>query len=162
MLYGMRSYSIAKKIGYMEELYDAADFLSRVYDKKGNYKEAYQMHKYYIQLRDSVINEKTKKAMMQKFYQYSYDKKAAADSIKNLEEKKLKDAQIAVQQSALQQEKTMRYALYGGLLIFIIFSGVVYNRFKITQKQKEIIEFQKQKVDESNEELLQQNEEIVK
>lgn len=142
-----KSFTIAKQIGFLEELYDAAEVLSDVYRAQGDYKNSLHYFKYYINLRDSSINERVKKESLQKYYQYNYERKAASDSVRNQEEKKVKDAQISAQQSALKQEQTQRYALYGGLLIVLIFSAFIYNRFKITQKQKQIIEAQKKEVD---------------
>ena len=47
------------------------------------------------------------------------------------------------QEEELKQEKTQRLSLYLGLALVLLFSAFVFNRFKITQKQKLIIETQK-------------------
>jgi hypothetical protein len=51
--------------------------------------------------------------------------------------------------------------LYGGLLLVIGFSVFVFNRFKITQKQKKIIEEQKVMVDKAYESLHEKNKEVM-
>ena len=66
-------------------------------------------------------NLETKKASVKKQFQYHYEKKAAADSVKNSEEQKVKNALLSTQQAQLNQEKTLRWALYGGLLLVICF-----------------------------------------
>ncbi len=43
----------------------------------------------------------------------------------------------------LKQEKTQRYFLYGGLCLTLIFGIFMFNRFRITQKQKQVIQDQK-------------------
>lgn len=61
----------------------------------------------------------------------------------------------------MQQEKTQRFALYGGLVLVVLFSVFVFNRLKLTQKQKAIIEIkeketnhQKQLVEEKQKEII--------
>ncbi|MBK8367942.1 MAG: hypothetical protein IPL10_11115 [Bacteroidetes bacterium] len=108
------------------------------------------MYELEIQMRDSISNQETRKAAVKKQLQYQYEKKAAADSVKNAEAEKVKNAQLMVQQTQLKQEKTQRFALYGGLILVIIFSGFVFNRFKITQKQKAIIEIKERETYQQN------------
>jgi serine phosphatase RsbU (regulator of sigma subunit) len=115
----------------------------------------------YTQLRDSAVNESNRKATMQRYLRYNYDKKAAADSIRNLEEKKVSAAQIAAQRSALKQEQTQRYALYGGLSLLIVFGIFIFNRFKVTQKQKHIIEIKNKETEEQKVLIEEKQKEIV-
>jgi len=68
---------------------------------------------------------------------------------------------LQAQAASLKQEKTQRYALYGGLLLVIGFSVFVFNRFKVTQKQKKVIEDQKVLVDKAYEQLHEKNKEVM-
>ena len=106
-------------------------------------------------------NSQTKQASIKKHFQYEYEKKAAADSVKHAEEQKVKNALLKAQQAQLKQEKTQRVALYGGLVLVIAFSGFVFNRFRVTQKQKVIIEQQKVLVDEAFAQLEEKNKEVM-
>ena len=152
--FAIEAYELAKRIKFIDELSDAADLLSDVYKKKKKYKEALEMHEYYIKMRDSALNESTKSATMQMQVRYEYQKKAAADSVKNHEAERVKDAEVRASKSALQQEKTMKYVLYGGLALFILISLYVYNRFKSSQEKNKIIAMQKQIVDEKQKEVM--------
>jgi hypothetical protein len=135
--------------------------LREVYKRKGDYKKAYQMFELYKIMEDSISNENTRKATVKQQLQYEYTKKAIADSIENLEKQKIKDAQIAVQESKLKQEQTRRYALYGGLVMTGAFLIFMVNRFRVTTKQKRIIEDQKKKVDEAFSQLATKNKEVL-
>jgi len=95
-------------------------------------------------MRDSIINQENKKASIKSKFKYEYEKKAAADSVKVAEEKKI----VAVQ---LKQEKTQRFALYGGLALVLVFAGFMFNRFRVTQKQKNIIELKEKETQQQNE-----------
>lgn len=143
--FGLR---IAQGIDYPEGIRSASGILYRIYEKQNNGLRALEMHKLYIQMRDSINNLATQKAVITQYTKHIYEKKSAEDSVRVAEEKKL----TAVQ---LKQEKTQRYTLYGGLVLVLVFSGFMYNRFKISQKQKHIIEKQKEVVDEKQKEILE-------
>ena len=159
--YAIASLQTAKELGYPLNILRAASALSKIYKKQNKFKEALAMYELEIQMRDSMNNAETKKASIKKQFQYQYEKKAAADSVKNVEEQKVKNAQLTAQQAQLKQEKTQRYALYGGLVLVIVFCGFVYNRFRLTQKQKHIIEKQKVIVDEAYLQLEEKNKEVM-
>lgn len=61
---------------------------------------------------------------------------------------------FAAQKAELQQEKTQRYTLYGGLVLVILFALFVWSRFKLTSRQKGIIEQQKLVVEAHQQEIL--------
>ncbi len=159
--YCEKALQMARLVGYPNSISGAARLMKRIYQHNNDYKNALAMFELYIEMRDSVNNEKNRKAGIKKQMQYEYEKKAAADSVKNTEERKVKDAQIVAQQSKLKQEKTQRYALYGGLILIAGFLIFVFNRFKITQKQKAIIELQKADVDLAYGKLHEKNKEVL-
>lgn len=161
MVYADRCLKTSKELGYPLNIKKASSLLKKIYKEQKKYKEALMMYELEMQMNDSISNEETKKASVKKQFQYQYEKKAAADSIKNVEEQKVKNAQLTAQQAQLKQEKTQRVALYGGLVLVLIFAGFMFNRYKITQQQRNTIALQKTKVDEAYIELNQQNEEIA-
>ncbi len=154
MKYAMPMLELSQKLKYPVNIRNAALLLSESYEYQGKQADAFKMYKLYVQMRDSVFNQETRKATVKKQFQHDYEIKTAADSIRNLEVQKVKDAQIQTQTVQLKQEKTQRIALYGGLTLVLIFSGIIFNRFKITQKQKVIIEDQKLIVEEKNKEIV--------
>ena len=159
--FALRSLKTAKELGYPQNIRNAAKTLKRIYEKNKNFKEALEMYELEIQMNDSINNTETKKASIKKEFQYEYEKKAAADSVKNAEEQKVKNALLTAQQAQLTQEKTQRWALYGGLVLVIAFLGFVFNRFRVTQKQKVIIEQQKVLVDNAFSHLEEKNKEVM-
>ncbi|MBK6983618.1 MAG: hypothetical protein IPH32_02110 [Bacteroidetes bacterium] len=159
--YATKSLQISYELGFPWEIKNAVATLKRIYQKQNKFKEALEMYELEIQMRDSINNTETKKASIKKQFQYEYEKKAAADSVKHAEEQKVKNALLTAQQAQLKQEKTQRLALYGGLALVIVFLGFVYNRFRVTQKQKAIIEQQKVLVDEAFTHLEEKNKEVM-
>ncbi|MBC7862857.1 MAG: tetratricopeptide repeat protein [Bacteroidia bacterium] len=151
----------AKELGFPERIKNAAHSLKIIYKKQNKNKEALEMYELEIRMMDSVSNTATKKASIKTQLKYEYEKKSAADSVKNAEEQKVKDAQLAAQNASLKQEKFQRYSLAVGLLLVVLGLLFVVNRFRITQKQKKIIEEQKVKVDEAFKKLNGKNKEVM-
>ena len=112
-------------------------------------------------MRDSVNNQETKKASIKSQLKYEYEKQAAADSVKHAQAQKVKDAQLRAQNASLKQQKTQRYVLYGGLLLVVGILIFMINRFRITQRQKALIQKQKVFVDEAYEKLHEKNKEVL-
>jgi hypothetical protein len=51
--------------------------------------------------------------------------------------------------------------LFGGLSLVLIFAGFMFNRFKVTQKQKGIIETQKKEVEIQKHQVEEKQKEIL-
>ncbi len=139
-----RSLKLAQELGSPESIRDASKCLYSSYKDIGIYAKALDCYEIYITMHDSINNTETKKASIKSQFKYEYEKKATADSVKVAEEKKV----VAVQ---LKQEKTQRFALYGGLVLVVLFAGFMFNRFRVTQKQKNIIELKEKETQQQNE-----------
>jgi tetratricopeptide (TPR) repeat protein len=147
LAYAKKGNAVADELSSLSNKRNAAKITYQVLKETGNKAEALQWFEQYIEYRDSVDIEKKREDFTRKELKYEYEKKSAADSVKAAEEKKLTMAR-------LEQEKTQRYGLYGGILLLTVFGGFMFNRFKITQKQKHIIQEQKNIVDEKQKEIL--------
>lgn len=134
--YGEKCMSAAKELGAPEKIRDAAEILQKIYEKQNQFQKSLKMYMLYIQMRDTIDNEETKRSILKKGFQIEYEKKATADSVRVSEEKKVTTAQ-------LKQEKTQRLALYGGILLVGLFGAFMFNRFKVTKKQNDLIQIQK-------------------
>ncbi|MBC7861491.1 MAG: tetratricopeptide repeat protein, partial [Bacteroidia bacterium] len=156
-----KSLQISRELGFPESIRNAAKTLTNIYKSTGDYKNALEYYEVFVIMRDSIINNETKKASVKNQLKYEYEKRAAADSVKNAEEQKVKDAQLAAQNASLKQEKFQRYSLVVGLSLVVLGLLFVVNRFRITQKQKKIIEEQKVKVDEAFDKLNEKNKEVM-
>ncbi len=152
---------LAKETAFPDNIKSASLILKDIYKMKGDYKNSLKYYELYIQMRDSITNQETKKASIKSQLKYEYEKQAAADSVKHAEQQKVKDAQLATQSASLKQEKTQRYALYSGLLLVAGFLIFVINRFRVTQKQKHVIQDQKILVDVAYEKLHEKNKEVM-
>lgn len=142
-----RCLQLSQKLGYPDKINAPSNLLSKIYFKNGDYRKAYEMQVLYKQMDDSINKVVNRKAIAQKTFQHAYEKKAAQDSLRVVEEKKVAALE-------LKQEKNRGYFLYGGLALTLLFGAFMFNRFRVTQKQKKIIEDQKLIVDEKQKEIL--------
>lgn len=87
-------------------------------------------------MRDSILNEQTRKTGAKKQYQYEFD-------LKEAELKAEQDKRDLIHQGEIKRQTLVfRVSLAGGAL-FLLFSLVLFQRFRVIRKQKTIIEIQK-------------------
>lgn len=149
-----QSLAIGKASDINLEIKNAAQTLYQAYEAQGNNSEAYDLFQLYISTRDTILSEENQKQAIKQEFKYAYEKQATADSIQMMEAKKVMDAQIAAQQAEIKQERTQRFALYGGVFMLILFGGIIYNRLRITRHQNILIEQKKKEVEVKNKEIL--------
>lgn len=142
-----------QKEGNISRLSLLYDRLSFSYEKLGQKDSAFKMFKLYKQFNDSVLTDLAAKNMSQQRVLFDMDKKQL--EIEALEQKQKS------QKEQLQREKTQRYALFGGLLLLLVFGAFMYNRFKVTQKQKLIIEKQEKETQYQKHLIEEKQREIV-
>jgi hypothetical protein len=152
--YNTKALKIAQESKFAREIETASQLLYKSYKATKKYKLAVEMHELYSVTRDSIDSEENQNEVIRQELKYSYEKKAATDSITNAKEKQIKDAEIARQQAEIKAKRNQQYGLFGGLILLILFAGVIYNRLKVTQQQKLIIERQKELVEEKQKEIL--------
>ena len=152
--YLIKGKDLSIEIGAKENIKFSYKFLTNVEDSLGNYKSAFENHKMYILYRDSLDNEQTKRKSIQSSMQYEFDKKEIAAKA---EQEKLN----AISAEEKQKQRIIIYAVAGVLALVFVFTMFLLNRFRITRRQKLIIEQQKEKVDEAYERLHEKNKEVM-
>lgn len=136
----LKSLDIAKDLGFVQRIRDAYSMLHKIYKYMGQYKKALDMHEQFISVRDSLTNEQTKKMSLKRQFKTEYEKRATADKILAAEERKVSDARLAESQAKLKQQRTERFALYGGLVLVVLFAVFVFQRYRVSKKQQKLIE----------------------
>jgi tetratricopeptide (TPR) repeat protein len=151
------SMKIGKGLGYPKTVRDAAESLFMIHKQTGNHQLALENYELYIKMRDSLSNLETQKATIKQQTKYEYDKQKAVEDEKHA-------AEIKQQEEKAGADKKRQNIIIGSvsivLLLVGVFSVVLFNRFKITQKQKAIIEikeketqFQKHLIEEKHREI---------
>jgi len=154
------SLSIAQETGAVEAIKEPSGNLWKIHKKLGKHRQALEMHELYIEMRDSILSIENKEAIIQQEFKYKYEKQAAADSVVNAEADKVKNAQLAAEKAEnkqhileASQQKQQKYFLYGILALALLFGGFIFNRFRVANKQKNLIGSQHQKLNETHREI---------
>jgi serine phosphatase RsbU (regulator of sigma subunit)/tetratricopeptide (TPR) repeat protein len=153
LLYSDSALQISKKIKATNTERLAYSRLAEVFAKTKRYKDAYENHVLYKVLTDSIFNSENSKQLGDMKTKFEVEKKetelkakAEAREIINAEEKK-------------GQRKTL-ILVSCILILMVVFSIFLYRRYKITQKQKHIIELQKDEVSRQKVIVEQQKHEV--
>ena len=136
--------TIGEEFGQKEEILISTQYLADIYEDRGDYKRSLDYYRQHITARDTISASLNKKALVRQELKYEYEEQAALDSLRYEEAQKLSAAQ-------LESQKQRSYYLIGGLLLTLLFGGVSFNRFRVTQRQKKVIEDQKSLVEEEKE-----------
>lgn len=159
--FALEAYQLANEIHQVEEIMETAELLYKLYRKQGKHRESLKMFKRYLAARDTIINEANHRSVISTQLKYEYEKKALADSLKNANAQNVKTAQLKAQEAQIRHEKFQRYGLIGGFLL--LSGGLVFviSRYRVTARQKSVIESQKLMVDTAYEKLSEKNREVM-
>jgi tetratricopeptide (TPR) repeat protein len=159
--YASKCMELGKELGFPVLIKNASFLLTKIHKATGDHKAALQNYELFIQMRDSIQNERNRKASIRSQLKYEYEKQAAADSVAHAKESEIKSVELSRQAAEIKVKKNQQYALFGGLFLVMVFAGFMYNRFKITQKQKAVIEHQKEIVEEQKKLVEEKQSEIL-
>ncbi len=135
------SYPIALQIQSKAVFKKYYQSISRLDSIEGNYKQAYEHYKKYIDYRDSLVNEETTKRLSQTKMQYEFDKKeAAAKTIQAT-----KDAEV-------KRVRNLQYFAIGLSLLIAIFLFITTRQ---KQKAKSKIEKAYSELQSTQSQLIQ-------
>jgi serine phosphatase RsbU (regulator of sigma subunit)/tetratricopeptide (TPR) repeat protein len=140
----LKSLDMARKITARPDIMKAYQWLARADSALNDYRSAFEHHKLYIAYRDSIHNAESEKRMMEAEVKHEYEKKEAIGKA----EQEKKDA-IAAEEK--EKQSLILSSVVAGLVLVIGFSGFIFNRFRVTRRQKRIIELQKVEVERQRE-----------
>jgi class 3 adenylate cyclase len=123
---GERSLALAKELGYPKVIRDAATLLDKVYRRSGRFEEALAMSDLYILMRDSVLNEETRKSAIRDKFKYEYETKESVLKAQQAEE--------------VKQERLRRNASIAGFILVLLLAGVLFNRYKLKLRANKELE----------------------
>lgn len=120
--------------------------LSELYTKTKRWQDAFENFQKYTALKDSLFNDSKSKELGKLEAKADYDKQQAIAETAHKKEQEIN----------AEKEKRQLYIIISSvslLVIVLVFSLFLFNRFRITRRQKGIIEKQKVEVEEKNREI---------
>ncbi len=138
---------IAKKLGSKETLKSIYQSQSELGEKTGDFQFAFERLQLYNDLKNELANEENIRKQTQEEMNYQFDKERENQRLNRIREKlesKKKQEQALIISGAI--------AIVG--IIILVFSVVLYRRWKEVKKQQIIIELKNRQVEEKNHEIL--------
>jgi len=133
---------IYKSINSRKDYYHTLIDISKSYEKMKQPDSALYYYKQAGAIHDSIFNEEKQKAIGREEVRYSYEKKQALEEADHKKQHELEEEQRKRQQLII-------YAGTGGVLLLVAFLIFVAQRLRITNRQKNIIGEQKEKIDQA-------------
>ena len=147
---GRQAWVASQEIGVVGLTMNNAKVLSELYEITNQPDSALIYFRIYVEARDSISDLRNRNALIRQEMEYAYAQQLA-------------EGEAATQRAELESEqrKVQSYYLFGGLGLTVLFGLFIFNRFRITRKQRDIIESQKEKVDDAYLQLEIKNKEVL-
>jgi tetratricopeptide (TPR) repeat protein len=141
--------AIVMATGIREEkdLRDAYLIKAQLDSVRNDYKSEVQDYKKYMIYHDSLENESNTRKMLQSQMNYDFNQKMAI-------QKAVQDKKDAIASADKARQQVVTDLITVGLVLVMIFSVLLFSRFRLTQKQKKVIEEQKLLVEEKNKAIV--------
>ncbi|MBC7864344.1 MAG: tetratricopeptide repeat protein [Bacteroidia bacterium] len=153
-----KALTMSREIGSKDLIRDSYLCLTILDSTTGNYKSQIINYKLFILYRDSIDNEDTRKKTVQSQMNYDFEKKEA---VAKAEHKKELESQKLISEEKNRKQKIIMFSVAGCLLIVICFAGFALRSLRITRKQKQFIEIQKNEVIKQKEKVEEKQKEIL-
>ncbi len=137
----------------------AADAYSRVYlglatnnKKMGKSDRALDYYILHMDWKDSLSKQTNMKSLLAMQEQFSAEQIQKENELLE-KENSIKELTNRENEARLENDKIVIWSSLGSLIVALVFGAFIFNRFKITKKQKGIIEEQKDLVEEAHKEI---------
>lgn len=145
--YLLKALAIDTTIGFLHHAENTHLELSELYSAMGDYKKSLLHYKSFTFAKDSLFNEEKNKEITRNEMNYEFEKKEAVLKAEQ-------DKREAVAEADKKKQNIFFWLLSSVAIAIAIIAIVVFRSLNITRKQKQIIEQQKEIVEEKQLEIL--------
>lgn len=141
LIYLNKGIKILQEIGNKDGVKDAFSALAAIYERKGDFKKAYEYQIMYSDLKDTLFDEQVSEQMTEMNAKYESEKK-------NKELVK-KDAEIASQQAESERQAIVRNAFIAGFLLVLVLAFFIYRGYRQKQKANLLLDKKNEQITDS-------------
>lgn len=145
--------ALAKKTGVKLEEQISYGNISNAYRLMNNYRKAYEYHVLFMNMKDSIFNETSREKITLLETRFQSEKKQAEIDRLNMESK--------LQQQQIEQQNQRFYFITGLLVLFVVFAVVLLRINHLRKKANELLQTQKQEIEQVYRELEVKNNDIT-
>jgi serine phosphatase RsbU (regulator of sigma subunit) len=161
LIYFKESLVLATKMEIAENLRGSYHGLYKSYNGLNDTKRALENLEKYNLVLSTTGKDENEKEVSQKVMEYNYQLLSFKDSLRNAEEAKFKDLTIQAGQAQIEKDKILQVALVIGLILVFGFGVLIFNRFRIENRQKKIIEEKNKQTEEQKLIIEEKQKEIL-
>jgi two-component system, NarL family, sensor kinase len=132
--YFIKSLKISAESGLTKQVMEVEENLSDLYRSTGDYRKAFDHYRNAMSLKDSIFNEEKNKEITRKEMTYEFEKKEAATQAEYNKKTALQNAEITITKAEVERKNTITYILVASILLIILLSYLIYNRYKLKQE----------------------------
>ncbi|MCE3278529.1 MAG: hypothetical protein K0S44_720 [Bacteroidetes bacterium] len=144
--YQAKSLAVSKSIASRPDIVKAYQALSVLDSAIGDFKSAYNHHKQFTLLKDSIFNEEARNKVVESEMNFAFEKKEQAA-------KHEQDKRDALATEELEKQKMQRNAFIGGFVLMLALAGVTYRSYRNKKRSHKIIAQQKELVEAKNRDI---------
>ena len=137
-----------------EGIKKVAKLLSVVYEKNNKLDSALLMSHLYEEILQKTVNDDSQKAVLRQQLKARFEKEKLEEEAKN-------KILLTQEKEARARQKIISMAIGGGLLLIGVFAFILFKRLRFTQRQKVIIEKQKEETEKQKTIIEQSHKEIT-
>lgn len=141
------SKKISEETGITTALNKNYYYLIKCNNALGHFSEAASLFELYADNEKKYNNQQLSKELQAKEIQFRFERKLVSDSIKNVEKHKTQEQIIQLQTAKIKREKLLKYTFIFGFILILILTLIIYNKYKLSETQKNIILEQKEEVE---------------
>lgn len=138
----MAALALSKETDFKTGIIDAYRNLSSVNEHLGNFEKALSYNKLYSSSKDKILNEESLKQTAELNTRYETDKKEKEILLLS------KDQQL--KNKTLKEQRLIRIGLMIGIVLCLILSFLLFNRYRFKKKANLILEQQKEEIHQKN------------
>lgn len=149
--YLLQALQLSTETGDLRQVAEWHLYLSKLYENKRLFKTSYGHFLRYFALRDSIYNEENTVRTTQQQVNYEFEKKCAADSVKNVETGKQEQFR---HDEEMSYQRSLTYAGVAGFVAMILITVLSFRAYKAKIRANAEIAKQKEKVEEKQKEIM--------
>lgn len=142
----------AREIDYKDAIKSAYGALAAAYEQKGDISKAYEAYKHYSELKDSLLNETNSRTMNELNAKFESEKREKEIALLT-KDKEISLLEIQKKEEALKKQRVVVFCSIAGLLLILLFSYVLYNRYQLKKKANLKLENAYAQIEEKNKDI---------
>ncbi len=141
------AYRVFDSLSIFKRVRDVSELLFKAHEREGDHKKALKWHKIHLSAKDSVMDQEKEKKLALLEARHRFREKQRLREARHQKELALAEKEERIQ-------RIISYSSGTGLFLVLLFAYFLFDRLRLTKRQKRTIEEQKAIVEEKQAEIM--------